>query len=212
MSGFKVIAVENPFMISFLPSVPVKACVLFNNEIYISSNSELFKMDTYEGYIDVVDHAVKEGKYEWADFNIKQHSFIDKDFDGNIIIDKSVVEPFKTLDDTGNKEISNRILTLFNEFLRHCNKDNLEMVEALNICLKDGFFRKEVNEIVENDIMDKLSNLDKEIIVRSKIEGTKYITNYVKRLLKSSAHDKYIDINYFFRRIFNLERFNYIKF
>ena len=135
-----------------------------------------------------------------------------RDFDGNIVIDTNIKETFTRFDVENRSTISNLTLKLFNEFLKTCNKENRDMVEALKISFKDGFFRKEVEDIVKNDELNELSNLDKEIIVRSKIEGQKYIIKYVKELLSSANYDKYIDINYFFRRLFNLEIFNYIEF
>jgi hypothetical protein len=53
-------------------------------------------------------------------------------------------------------------------------------------------------------------NIDKEIVVRSKVEGQGYVVKYVKNLLLSENYDKYIDINYYFRRLFNLEIYQYV--
>jgi hypothetical protein len=154
---------------------------------------------------------VKEGKYEWTDFYIEEGQIIGRDYDFNILVDGRVIEPFTKLQMQNPGKISDLTLKLFNEFLKTCNKDNRDMVEALKISFQDGFFRKEVDDIVKNDVVKELSNLDKEIIIRTKIEGQRYIVKYVKELLVSDNYDKYIDINYFFRRLFNLEIYQYIS-
>lgn len=213
MSELKVISVEMPFLISYLPIEPVQACVYKDGKIYIYDKSgNLLAPKEYSQYIDTVEHTIKQGKYEWVDFSIREGQIISRDYDYNILVDDKVVEPFTKLEKHKPGAISNITLKLFNEFLKTCNKDNKDMVEALKISFNDGFFRKEVEEIVKNDELEELSNLDKEIIVRCKIEGQNYIVKYVKKLLNSDNYDKYIDINYFFRRLFNLERYKYISF
>lgn len=213
MKKFNVIAVEKQFLISFIPFAPINTCLLINDDIYISSrNGNLFLMKKYDEYIEFVNHAVKEGRYEWTDFCINEDDIVCKDFNNNIIVNNKIIEPFSKLDDTGNKKISNTTLKLFNSFLKSCNKDNADMVEALSVSFSDGFFRTEVDSIIKYDSIDELSNLDKEIIVRCKAENTKYIKKYVNELLNSNDYDKYININYFFRRIFILEKFNYLNF
>lgn len=211
MSTLKVIAVEIPFLISFLPVEAVPACVYKDGQVHIySALGELISPKNYSTYIDTIEHTIKEGRYEWTDFTIEEGQIIGRDYDYNILVDNKIVEPFTKLQTQQPGIISNLTLKLFNEFLKTCNKDNHDMVEALKISFSDGFFRKEVEEIVKNDVITELSNLDKEIIVRTKVEGQGYIVKYVKRLLSSDSYDKYIDINYFFRRIFNLEIYQYI--
>lgn len=211
LDKLKVIAVEVPFLISYLPVEPVQACVYRDGQVYIYNTSgELLSPKEYPSYIETVEHAIKEGRYEWTDFYIEEGQVIARDYDYNILVENKVIEPFEKLQTQNTGIISNLTLKLFNEFLKTCNKDNKDMVEALKISFQDGFFRKEVEDIVKNDVINELSNLDKEIVVRTKIEGQGYIVKYVKQLLSSDNYDKYIDINYFFRRVFNLEIYQYI--
>lgn len=213
LSKIKIMAVEIPFLISYLPVEPMHACAYKDGQVYIYDTfGNLAVPKDYKKYISTIEHAIKEGKYEWSDFSIEEGQIIARDYDYNILVDNNIIEPFAKVQSQRQGTISNLTLKLFNEFLKTCNKDNKDMVEALKISFQDGFFRKEVEEIVKNDVITELSNLDKEIVVRSKIEGEKYIIKYVKGLLSSSSYDKYIDINYYFRRLFNLEIYQYISF
>lgn len=213
MSKIKIIAVEIPFLISYLPVEPIHACAYKDGQVYIYDTfGNLVAPKDYSKYIATIEHAIKEGKYEWTDFTIDEDQIIARDYDYNILVDNNIIEPFTKVQAQRQGTISNLTLKLFNEFLKTCNKDNKDMVEALKISFQDGFFRKEVEEIVKNDVITELSNLDKEIVVRTKIEGEKYIIKYVKYLLSSESYDKYIDINYYFRRLFNLEVYQYILF
>lgn len=211
--SIKIIAVEIPFLISYLPVEPIHACALKDDKVYIYDTfGNLIVPKDYQNYIATIEHAVKEGKYEWADLTINEGQIIARDYDYNILVDNNIVDLFEKNKTQKVGTISNLTLKLFNEFLKTCNKDNRDMVEALKISFQDGFFRKEVEEIVKNDSITELSNLDKEIIVRAKAEGEKYIIRYVKMLLGSESYDKYIDINYYFRRLFNLEIYQFISF
>ena len=213
LSKIKIIAVEIPFLISYLPVEPIHACAYKDGQVYIYDTfGNLVAPKDYSKYIATIEHAIKEGKYEWTDFTIDEDQIIARDYDYNILVDNNIIEPFTKVQAQRQGTISNLTLKLFNEFLKTCNKDNKDMVEALKISFQDGFFRKEVEEIVKNDVITELSNLDKEIVVRTKIEGEKYIIKYVKYLLSSESYDKYIDINYYFRRLFNLEVYQYILF
>lgn len=211
MSNLHVIAVEIPFLISYLPVEPVQACVYKEGKVYIyDTYGNIVSPKEYGSYIDTVEHVIKEGRYEWADITIEEGQIIARDYDYNILVDNKVVEPFTKLQMQKPGSISNLTLKLFNEFLKTANKDNKDMVEALKISFSDSFFRKEVEDIVKNDVIRELSNLDKEIVVRCKVEGQSYIVKYVKKLLSSENYDKFIDINYFFRRLFNLEIYQYL--
>jgi hypothetical protein len=209
----KVLAIESPFLISFKMKEAVNACVVKNGDIYIYNTfKELIPVGKYASYIDTIRHAVREGRYEWTDFIILTGNLISKDYDCNILVDNTNVESFSKLKEGGKSKISDKALKLFNLFLRTVNNDNPDMVNTLEISSNDGFFRKEVEEIISVDVVDELSNLDKEIIVCTKFEGSCYIQNYVDNHLKSGKPDRFIDINYFFRRLFNLEVNNYISF
>lgn len=213
MSKLHVIAVEIPFLISYLPVEPVQACVFKDGKVYIyDTYGNIVSPKEYGSYIDTIEHVIKEGRYEWTDFIVDEGQIISRDYDYNILVDNKVLEPFSKLQTQNPGIISNMTLKLFNEFLKSANKDNKDMVEALKISFSDGFFRKEVEDIVKNDVIRELSNLDKEILVRCKVEGQIYIVKYVKKLLTSENYDKFIDINYFFRRLFNLEIYQYLLF
>lgn len=206
----KVIAVEIPFLISFLPKQPVNAIVTDNYEIYIYSKfQELVSIGSYMSYIETICHRVKEGKYEWVDFTIEEGDCIHKDYGNNIMINNEPIICF--LNNGGKKKISDKFLKLFNNFLKKVNKQNKDMTNALEIALNDGFFREQVEEIISDDEVNELSNLDKEIIVRLKIEGSRFIEKYVETTLEIENPERFMNINYFFRRIFNLEVNTYLE-
>lgn len=212
MSIIKVIAIEIPFLITFLPNEPVRACAMKDKKLHIyTSKGSLLNSTEYEQYIDIVAHAVNEGRFEWCDIDVEEGQKLTRNYDHDIFVDDSPREPFARLESNKQKGFSDTTLKLFNEFLKACNKDNKDMVNALEISYKDGFFRKEVEQIVQDDTVDELGWLDKEIIVRCRLEGPKYVIEYVKKLWRLEDHDKFIDINYFFRRVLNLEKHNYIS-
>ncbi|MFZ5353837.1 MAG: hypothetical protein ACOZCL_14095 [Bacillota bacterium] len=212
MSELKVIAVEIPFMISNLPKEAVNACIYLNGKLYMLTRYGELKLIGDYNNIDVLVHAINEGRYEWADFSIEEGRCIYRDYDNDVIVDDKFVALFPTYSDSSLERISNIGLKLFNDFLRISNKDNKDMNEALNISFNDGFFRKEVLSIVKDDVVTELYNTDKEIIVRTKLEGKDFIIKKVKEMLKSESPDKFIDINYLFRRMFVMEKYGYIAF
>jgi hypothetical protein len=56
-----------------------------------------------------------------------------------------------------------------------------------------------------------LNVLDKQIIVRTKIEGRKFIINFIKNLLHTDDDEKEEYCAIFFSRLFMLESQNFIK-
>lgn len=208
----KVIAIEQPFLISFERMKPINAFVVYEEDLFIYTNGQKIFVDNYKEYMDNVNHLIDEGRFEWALFDIEEGQLLFKDFDDAINVDETIVQSFSEISAAKPSRISDCTLKLFNNFLKECNKDSKDMCAALTMSFQDGYFRTEIDGIVAKDEFDKPTQLDKEIIVRCNLEGVAYITNYTNRLLESNKPDKFIDINYFFRRIFNLERFNYLTF
>lgn len=212
MDSLRIIAVQFPFQESFFENQGVQACVYNNNFIYVYDKyGQFIEKKSYGEYINVVKFLIKEGKYEWTDIYIKPGEIVKRNFNQDIIIGDEVRNPLEKLD-LARKPVSDITIKLFNEFLKTTNRNSREMVEALRSSFDDGLFRSEIENIIKDDVLSELSELDKEIIVRTRIEGYKYIISYVKESLQEDAHDKYIKINYFFRRVFNLEINSYISF
>jgi hypothetical protein len=77
LSQIRVIAVEIPFLISFQKVEPVQACVYKEGKVFIYNLfGNTLCPKNYSEYINTVDHAVKEGKYEWSDFYIEEGKII----------------------------------------------------------------------------------------------------------------------------------------
>jgi hypothetical protein len=206
-----VIAYENRFTLDFKPIKYINTCVLKGTEVYLyNSLQEFIPLGNYHNCIDSISHVIKQGTYAWAFFPICEGDVITFYID-NVMINNEMVEVINRLA-PGRNGISNRTLKSFNDFLKLSDKDNPNMVNALGQSLHDGYFRKEVEKIIKDDMIITLSNLDQEIIVRSRIEGRQFVNNYVEKELRSEKVDLYININYFFRRLFNLEVNNYISF
>lgn len=212
MKKLHIIAIESPLVISLQGFNYVNACIYKNKNIYLYNKyGELVSKHDYKQYIDTLDYAVKEGRYDWMDFHIYSGEIITRDWEGNIYVDGIKVDTFSKPDNQCKGQVSYKTLKLFNQFLQYINKDNPEMIEALKTTLQDGYFRQQIKEIIKNDLIEDLSPLDMEIIVRTKIEGSSYVEKYVESMLKSTHPDKYVDINYFFRKVFNLEIYGYIS-
>lgn len=212
MDNLRIIAVQFPFQENFFENQGVQACAYADNFIYVYDKYGRFiEKKSYGEYINVVKFLVKEGKYEWTDIGITPGEIVKRNFNQDILIGDEVRNPLEKLD-IPKKPVSEITIKLFNEFLKTTNKNSREMVEALRSSFEDGLFRSEIENIIKEDVLSELSELDKEIVVRTRIEGYKYIISYVKESLQEDTHDKYIKINYFFRRVFNLEINSYILF
>jgi hypothetical protein len=212
MNELNIIAVEKPFLINYGPSCPVNACALKDGKLHVyTCEGELLPGRDYFDYIYTLDHIVKENKYEWSDFHIAEGSIICRDYEDEIILNDKRVDMFQKLNEGGKSKISCVALKLFNDFLKESNKDNPDLVKALELSLSNGFFRTEVDDIIKNDKVEKLSELDRQIIIRCRLEGRNYVKKYIDKLMASSRPDNLVDANYFFRRLFNLEANNYIS-
>lgn len=212
MNTLRVIAYEIPFTMGYEFIKPINTCVAIDDMVYIYNTlRELIPVGKYEYCIDTVKHAVREGKYDWAYISISENDNVSYSLDDNVLVNDQEVKTFPG-DHSPKGKISNRTMIMFNDFLKTANRDNPDMVEALGISLNDGFFRKQLEEIIEGDSVGELSSMEKEIIVRSVFEGRQFIADYVASLMKSNKADRYLDINYFFRRVFNLEVYQYLSY
>lgn len=207
-----VIACELPFILGCKNLVPANACAVKDKRVLVYNPlHEFVPLGSYDECIDSLRHLVKEGKWQWADFDINEGDQLTVDLDNDIYINSRMVQQFRPIS-PGKGRISDRTLTKFNEFLKLVNKDSADTVTSLTMSLNDNFFREEVEDIVKDDVVTLPTDLHKEIMVRSKYEGLGLIDDYVKAQLALNNPDVYMDINYFFRQVFGLEKNSYVSY
>ena len=207
MNNLKIIAIEKPFNNNFKESITINGIVTDGKDLYLYCDGNKIKIGTYKARIDDISHITNEGKYEWVLHPLNEGQILTMSVDDLIYIDNRECTSFNMTGDDEVGSISQPILKIFNDFLKWINHDKPQIKQALDISLKDGFFRSEVEGIVVDDVILDLSILDKEIIVRSGFEGYDYIINHVKKHLQSKATDMLVECNQFFRRVFNLKRY-----
>lgn len=210
MARLKVIAVENIAVSSIDTAEPVIACVYKDNLLHVYDTfGELYHQKEYFGNFESLEYLIKKGKYEWADFYIEKGQLVTRDIHGDIVVEGDTIDPFLPLEE-GNNSMSDVSLKIYYEFLKTINKSDSVASEILKNCYESGGFRKEIEEIVNKSPFSKFNDLDKELIVRTKIGGYQYIVNTVKKVLKTGDYYRFDDINYMFSRLFKLEKHNYI--
>ncbi len=206
-----IIAIEAPSF--FKPVHIISACAVKHDQAYIyNAYQEMIPAGKPGDFFDTVKNTVKEYKYEWCDLLIEEGDILKRIFPDIIMLDDNIMTLFTPLPGDKGGRITSKPLRAFNEFLQKVNKDKQEMVKSLQISLEDGFFRQEVEEIIKNDTVDYLKDIDKEIIIGCKLEGITYVNKNINSLLNTKRPDRFVDINYFFRRVFLLEKNNYISF
>lgn len=193
-------------------------------DVYVYKNGKIFLYSPqwdleinwdYEEKIEELVFKVEDGILEWVDIEIEDGQEITRE--GNkIFIQGSIIEKFKRLTDETFAIIGPVTSKIYNEYVRSREKGHEETREFFKDSFSQGSFTKQIADIVETSFdipleeVD-LNSLDKQIIVRVKIEGRKFIINFVKNLLHSDDPEKEEYCAIFFSRIFMLETQNFIK-
>lgn len=212
MDEYQVIAVELPYLISYRSADQVTCCIIREKSLYLyTSDKDLVPLGKYAQNINHLLHVIREGRYEWTDFSMLPGQTISRGNNNEIIQDDYLAISFQRHREERSR-ISENSLKHFNDFLKISNRHSAEMQFSLNQAYYEGVFRAEIEEIVSQDKVYHLNPLDKEIVVRSRLEGTDFLRSYVDRHLATDRSDRYLEINYFFRRVFDLEVNNYISF
>lgn len=210
MARLRVIAVENINVSGSDAVEPVIACVYKDKLLHVYDTfGELYHQKEYFGSFESLEYLIKKGKYEWTDFYIEKGQLITRDIHGNIVVEGDVISPFLPLED-GNNAISDISLKIYYEFLKTIYKNNANAQETLKTSFESGGLKKEIEEIVNKSPFNEFNNVDKELVVRLKIDGYQYIVNSIKKILKKGDYYKFDEINYMFSRLFKLEKNNYV--
>lgn len=208
-----VIAISKPSI--FLKELEIFICL--EERIYsYSSQLELEINWNYADKIKEIAVNVDKGKLEWADVWIEEGqeiSYKGKDY----YIDGEKIELIKRLSKEKFASIGPITAKIYNEYMRSNNKGEDVLREILRENFESELFTTKISEIVETEFeiaveVEDLNNLDKQIIVRSKIEGYKFIINFIKNILHSRIEEKYEFCEMFFSRVFMLESQNFIRF
>lgn len=209
MARLKVIAVEN-ISVGTDTVEPVIACVFKDKLLHVYDTfGELYHQKEYFGNFEMLESLIKKGKYEWTDFYIEKGQLITRDFHGNIVVEGNVIDPFLPFEE-GNNNISDISVKIYYEFLKSVSKNDPNALEKLRGCFESGELKKEIGEIVGKSPFNQFNDVDKELIVRIKIDNYQYIVNIIKKVLKKGDYYKFDEINYLFSRLFKLEKNNYV--
>lgn len=152
---------------------------------------------------------------DWVDIWIEDGQEIKRQ-GSHIYIDGNRVVTFKRLTDETFSIISPVSAKLYNEYTKSRNKGNNETRNFLKETFDEGLFTKEIAEIIEDNFdtvigINELNSMDKQIIVRTKIEGYRFVINFIKNLLHSGVEEKEDYCETFFSRVFLLETQNFIE-
>ncbi len=210
MSLIRVIAVEQSYGEKDKPE-PVMACVYQNGTLMVyDTEGSLYRQREMFDDFESLEYYIKKGKYEWAYISIREGQIIYRNEYGSIETDGKEYQPILpfSLDNRGSGRV---LLKLFYEFLKSIHKGDPAELESIKQAWADKSFLLEVNNIVNSNPIDELSELDRQIIVMSRILGMKYVINQVKEMLLSEDKLKEEKITFFFTRLFKLEKANYIS-
>jgi hypothetical protein len=187
-----------------------------NDKIYLYHHEWEFEF-TWEYASKIIDIAkqVDEEKLEWCDLWINDGDIIERKGQ-DLLIAKQQVPPFTKLSKEKFANVGLITSKIYNEFLRSKEVEEKEVKDFLKESFENGIFARYITDILEesftgNVVVEQLNNLDKQIIVRTKIEGFRFITNFAKNILKSKVKNKIELCNLFFGRVFMLETQNYIN-
>lgn len=210
MARIRVIAVEKIHVGSLDSVEPVIACVYKDKLLHVYDTfGELYHQKEYFGSFESLDYLIKKGKYEWTDFYIEKGQLITRDMHGNIVVEGDVIDPFIPFEE-GNNGVSDVSLKIYYEFLRTVNKSKPDSMQQLEDCFKSGELKQEIEDMVIKSPFKQFNDVDKELIVRLKIEGYQFLVNCIKKFLKSGDYYRIDEINYMFSRLFKLEKNNYV--
>lgn len=169
----------------------------------------------YEEKVEELVFEVENNRLDWTDIEIQDGQEIKKQ--GNkFLVDNKRIEAFKRLTDETFAIIGPVTSKIYNEYVRSREKGHEGTRKFFKDSFNEGLFTKQMSDIVETSFdipleeVD-LNSLDKQIIVRTKIEGRKFIINFVKNLLHSNDSEKEEYCAIFFSRLFMLETQNFIK-
>lgn len=193
-------------------------------DIYVYSENKIFSYSPqweleiswpYFAKIREIAQEVDEELFDWVDFYIKDGQEITRK-DDKIFIDGKKVNPFRRLSKENFSNIGIVTSKIYNEFLRSREKSEDDTKEFLKDVFEQGFFSKEISDIIEAGFehiieVEDLNNLDKQIIVRTKIEGYQFIINFIKNILHNKGKRRIEFCEIFMSRVFMLESQNFIK-
>ncbi len=187
-----------------------------DNRIYLYSPQ--WELDTswnYDEKIKDIALDVDDGLLDWVDVYIEDGQEITV-ADNQFYINDQKVEPFKRLSEDIFANVGVVSAKIYNEFL--ASKDSYGEHERnfLKESFEDGLFLREISNIIETEYQspietNELNDLDKQIIIRTKIEGYNFAVNFVKGLLQSELEEKEDYCIMFLNRVLMLESQNFIK-
>jgi hypothetical protein len=210
MARLRVIAVENVNVTTSDSVEPAIACVFKDRLLHVYDTfGELYHQKEYFGSFESLEYLIKKGKYEWTDFYIEKGQLITRDIHNNIVVEGQIIDPFLPLEE-GNNGISDVTLKIYYEFLKTLNKNDANALETLKGSFESGEFRREIEQMIAASPFKEFNDVDKQLIVRIKIDGYQYIVDRIKDTLKKGDYYRFDEINYMFSRIFKLEKNNYI--
>lgn len=187
--------------------VAVSACVLQNQQAHLYTEyQELIHLGTWSDMAETLHHLSLEGRYEWTYLVAEPGDLLQRGLGGRLYRNGRRVRTHTVLPDASGT-ISEVSLRLFNELLRQVHAEQPDMCDALETSFYDGYFRAEVDKLLEHDPLG-LDTLAKEIITRVRVEGISYLTDQPR--VKAGAAQWWT--NHLFRRLFNAERQKYISF
>lgn len=187
-----------------------------DNRIYLYSPQwELEISFPYDEKIRELASQVDRGELDWIDLLIEDGQEIIRR-GKNFFVDGKAVKPFRRLSNQKFASVGPVSSKIFNEFLRSQEKGEKDIREILLDSFEDGLFSSQISNMVEFYYqapieIDEFNNLDKQIIVRIKIEGYKFIINFIKNILKTDLKEKIQYCETFLSRVFILESQNFIK-
>jgi hypothetical protein len=207
----RIIAVQNcygSFNNLFEPTI---SCAYVNNKPYVyDTECSLYIQREYFSSLDHIDFLVKKGEFQWTDFSIENGQQVTRDYYDNIVIGEKIIEPLKAVTDAELKP--GRISTRhYYEFLKTINKDNPEIYYQLDRDYLSLEFLRNISNMVGESPLTELSDYDMHITLRIRLEGSKFIADQVKNLMKNDNPYMKDEIHHLFSRIFILEREGYIQ-
>lgn len=193
-------------------------------EIYVYKDKKIFsyspqwELEIWWDYSDKIKEIamnVDKGLLQWIDFYIEEGQEIEARGQ-NFYIENKKVEVIKRLSEDKYTNIGAVTTKIFNEFLRSREKEEEEVKEYLKEGFEKGLFTSVISDIVEFSHQNELepgdlNNLDRQIVVRTKIEGYDFIVNFIKNILHSGVAEAVELCEMFMSRVFLLESQNYIK-